>query len=49
MTKTGYNLVACLALVCAVATTLMGEDKDLAMAMVVLAGTIVGRGSSEAV
>ena len=46
MTKTGYNLVACLALVCAVAISVTQGDKDLAYAMVVLSGTVVGRGGA---
>lgn len=46
MTKTGYNIVSALALVCAVAISVTHGDKDLAYSMVVLAGTVVGRGSS---
>ena len=44
MTKDGYNLVAALAIVGAVVTALLGGDKDIATGLVLLAGTVVGRG-----
>lgn len=47
MTKNGYNILAALSLICAVAVALAGSgeaDDMLAVALVGLAGTISGRG-----
>jgi hypothetical protein len=45
MTRTGYNAIALLSIVCATVLTALGTtDRDISMALVVLAGTVVGRG-----
>lgn len=48
MTKNGYNAVALLAIVTAAAVNLLGGDKELAAGLVLLAGTVVGRGDKAA-
>lgn len=48
MTKNGYNAVALLAIVGAVVVSAIHADKDLATALVLLAGTVVGRGDKAA-
>lgn len=44
MNTNGYNILACLAVVSAVIVNIITGDKDLPAALVVLAGTVVGRG-----
>lgn len=48
MNVVGYNALACLAVVAAVVVNVATGDKDLPAALVVLAGTVVGRGSKQA-
>lgn len=47
MTKTGYNAIAALAVVGAVIVAVLGADDKISQGLVLLAGTIVGRGKSE--
>ncbi len=44
MTRTGFNLVALTAIVGAVVVAVLDADIDLAKGLVLLAGTVVGRG-----
>ena len=48
MTKNGYNAVALLAIVAAVAVSAINGDRELAAGLVLLAGTVVGRGDKAA-
>jgi hypothetical protein len=48
MSRNGYNVLACLAIVAAVVVNIATGDKDLPAALVVLAGTVVGRGDKAA-
>lgn len=42
--KTTYNLIAALAVIGAVLIATLGGDRDISAGLVLLAGTIVGRG-----
>ena len=45
MTRNGYNAIALLSILCATVLTALGTtDREIPMALVVLAGTVVGRG-----
>lgn len=44
MTRTGYNIVALAAIAGAVIIAVLDADIDLAKGLVLLAGTVVGRG-----
>lgn len=49
MTKNGYNAVALLSILCAtVLAALEVTDREVVMGLVVLAGTVVGRGDKNA-
>lgn len=44
MTRNGYNAIALLSIVCATVLTALGSDTKIAEGLVLLAGTVVGRG-----
>ena len=46
MNTNGYNLLAALSVVCATVIIALGADKEIAAALVLLAGTVVGRGNT---
>jgi len=48
MTRSGYNLVAGLALICGAVVMIATNDRDATSAFVLIAGTIVGRGEQGA-